>query len=102
MAVILGIYNETNIKCFETAINSAKALFGKIGERGSLTCRFSEIPLLPGHYYINVGIYPVHWDYVYDYHWQMHSFNIMCREGALSGISGVVSIRPAWSVSMQG
>jgi lipopolysaccharide transport system ATP-binding protein len=101
MAVILGIYNETNIKCFETAIDSANAIFGKIGEHGSLTCRLSEIPLLPGHYYINVGLYPVNWDYIYDYHWQMHPFNVVCREGALSGISGVVSVRPVWSVSMQ-
>ena len=102
MAVILGIYNETNIKCFETAIASANGLFGKIGEHGSLTCRLSEIPLLPGHYYINAGLYPVNWDYVYDYHWQMHPLNVMSRDGALSGISGIVSIPPVWSVSMQG
>jgi lipopolysaccharide transport system ATP-binding protein len=99
MAVILGIYSETNIKCFETSINSANARFGKIGERGSLTCCLSEIPLLPGHYYINVGLYPANWDYVYDYHWQMHPLNVMCRDRALSNISGIVSISPLWSVS---
>lgn len=102
MAVILGIYSKTNIKCVETAVNSANALFGKIGEHGCLNCRLSDIPLLPGNYYINVGLYPVNWDYVYDYHWQMHPLNVMCREGALSGISGIVSIRPVWSVKMQG
>jgi lipopolysaccharide transport system ATP-binding protein len=100
MAVILGIYNETNIKCFETAINSANALFGKIGEHGSLTCRLSEIPLLPGHYYINVGLYPVNWDYIYDYHWQMHVLHILDRQESTPNISGVVSVHPEWSIQV--
>ena len=100
MAVTLGIYNETNIKCFETAIASAYAIFGKIGEHGSLTCRLSEIPLLPGHYYINVGLYPVNWDYVYDYHWQIHVLHILDRQESTPNISGVVSVYPEWSIQV--
>jgi lipopolysaccharide transport system ATP-binding protein len=99
MAVILGIYSETNIKCFETAVDSANAIFGKIGEHGSLTCHLPEIPLLPGNYFVNVGLYPVNWDYVYDYHWQMHPLYILSSKEMVSGISGVVSLQPAWSIS---
>ncbi|MEW6570511.1 MAG: ABC transporter ATP-binding protein [Nitrospirota bacterium] len=99
MAVILGIYNETNIKCFETAIVSTNAIVGKIGEHGSLTCSLPGLPLLPGNYFVNVGLYPVKWDYVYDYHWQMHPLYILGSKEMFSGISGVVLLQPAWSIS---
>ena len=32
--------------------------------------------LSAGRYYVNLGLYPIDWSYVYDYHWQMHLFNV--------------------------
>ncbi|MBE7443821.1 MAG: ABC transporter ATP-binding protein [Planctomycetia bacterium] len=97
IALIAGIYNDTNVKCFETAIPSARATFGPIAQHGIFICHLPELPLLPGLYYVNVGLYPIDWNYTYDYHWQMHVLHITSKNRTLSGDSGVVSLRPVWS-----
>ena len=95
MACILGIYSEAGIKCYETAISSFQATFGRLQTRGTFKCRLPAVPLLPGRYYINVGLYPANWDYLYDYHWQMHGFSVFTEGG--SGESGLISMQPAWT-----
>ncbi len=98
MILSLAIYNEAHIKCFETIIPSVRAAFGPLSERGRLVCSFPTIPLIAGHYYINPGLYPTDWSYVYDYQWQMHVVNIIGEAEANADISGVVALHPAWSV----
>lgn len=101
LAITLGIYSETHVKCFETLIASARAAFGPLAKNGIFSCHLSELPLLAGCYHINVGFYPTDWDYVYDYHWQMHPLYIVDRGEIPPGISGVVSLLPTWSASFQ-
>ncbi len=98
IAVIFGIYNEADVKCFETYIVSACATFGHIDQHGNFICHLPELSLLPGMYYINVGLYPLEWNYIYDYHWQMHPLHILSKDGANSGDTGVISLCPAWSI----
>jgi lipopolysaccharide transport system ATP-binding protein len=98
MALTLGIYTETNVKCFETAILSTKATFGSLEKQGTLNCHLPKLPLLAGRYYINAGFYPTYWSYVYDYHWQMHVLHVLNEDGIPPGLSGVVSVQPMWSV----
>ncbi len=100
-ALTLGIYNETNTKCFETIIPSTNEAFGRLAETGILRCHLPEVPLLPGRYYITVGLYPTDWSYVYDYHWQMHPLTVANEEAMPANISGVISIRPNWSVRLK-
>jgi lipopolysaccharide transport system ATP-binding protein len=99
MALILGIYTDKNIKCFETMIHSVTAHFGPLSTRNRLRFHCNGLPLLAGRYFINLGLYPPDWEYVYDYHWQMHPLTV---EGIQSGTSGVVSINNTWSVPEQG
>ncbi len=101
MAVSLGIFTQTNIKCFETSIKSAKETFGPLTGHGYLKCYLSEIPLLPGLYFVNLGLYPTDWDYIYDYHWQVHVLHVVDRKPANSDTSGVVSVYPVWSYSTE-
>ncbi len=98
MAVTLGIYNEAHVNCFEVAVSSAEAAFGTLAITGVLRCHFPELPLLAGQYYINIGLYPTDWDVVYDYHWEMHCLNIVNRPDTRFKVSGVVSLRPVWSM----
>ena len=97
LAVLLGIYSEANVKCFETSIPSIRAEFGPPNDNGCLRCHLPELPLLPGHYYVNVGLFPTNWDYMYDYHWQMHSLYIGSTSQSSGGDTGVVQLRPTWS-----
>lgn len=98
IALTLGIYNETNIKCFESCIPSVTAVFGALHNLGCFSCNFPGLPLLPGLYYINIGVYPTDWNFVYDYHWQMHPLHVLSQSEGYSGVSGVVSLHPVWSV----
>jgi lipopolysaccharide transport system ATP-binding protein len=94
-AILLGIYTENDVKCFETHIPSAADLFGVLDGRGRFQCQLPALPLQTGRYYINVGLYPPKWDFIYDYHWHMHSFEVVEEP---SNISGIVSVRPIWTV----
>lgn len=97
-ALALGIFTETNIKCFESCIPSVITVFGSLSKQGRLSCRLSALPLLPGRYYINAGLYPTDWSYFYDHHWQMHTLHVMDKNGVHSGVSGIVSLHPVWSI----
>jgi len=97
MILSLGIYNEAHVRCFETIITSMNTAFGALPERGRLRCRLSALTLLGGRYYVNVGLYPTDWAYVYDYHWQMHTLSITSDDESTL-VSGVVALRPAWSL----
>lgn len=91
----LGLWNENNTKCFETIIPSFQAQFGPLGQQGTISCSFPELPLLAGRYFLNVGLYPTDWAYVYDYHWQMHDIYVTSAEN--TGLtSGVVALEPVW------
>jgi lipopolysaccharide transport system ATP-binding protein len=97
MALTLGIYSHANVKCLEASIPSVKSLLGSFPRQRSLYCRLETLPLLPGRYYLNVGLFPSDWNYVYDYHWQMHPIDIKPRKKLSSGVSGIVSVDLAWS-----
>jgi lipopolysaccharide transport system ATP-binding protein len=97
IALTLGIYTGANIKCFESCIPSVITAIGSLNKPGNLSCHFPGLPLLPGLYYINVGLYPTDWNYVYDYHWQMHPLHVLSKSEGYSGVSGVISLLPVWS-----
>jgi len=98
MALTLGIYSEEEFKCFESSVPSVKATFGPLGEQGIVRCQFPEVPLLPGCYYVNVGLYPPDWGYIYDYHWQMHILHVLSGKDG-TGASGLVAMKPIWSAA---
>lgn len=99
MAVTLGIFNETNVKCFETVVPSIRSTLSLRNGNGKVHCYLPKLPLLAGRYYIDVGLYPVGWNYVYDYHWHMHVLHVESFNGIPPGISGVISVSPVWSIS---
>ena len=97
MALTLGIFSENNIRCFETYIASIRTTFGQLAEKGTFRCHLPELPLLAGRYYVNLGLHPTDWSYVYDYHWQMHPLHVMNEKAMPADVSGVVFVRPDWS-----
>jgi len=100
MAFILGIYNDANVKCFETTIPSLRDALGQIEETGRFRCYLPQMPLMVGHYAVNVGLYPLDWSYLYDYHWQMHTFDITSRHQHAFEADGIVALQPTWTVPM--
>jgi lipopolysaccharide transport system ATP-binding protein len=98
LTLLLGIYNEISVKCFETVVPSMAAAFGPLAEKGDIRCELPELPLLPGRYQMVVGLYPPNWDFIYDYHWDMHVFHVLGKNEVSSNTSGVLNLRPVWSV----
>jgi len=97
LALLVGIYNETHVKCFEVSISSMVSTFGTLSPEGTITCTIKSLPLLAGQYFVNVGLYPTDWSFIYDYHWQMHPFDIYRPVLERAQISGVLAIEATWS-----
>jgi lipopolysaccharide transport system ATP-binding protein len=93
----VGLYSEGDVKCFETHVQSARAAFGPLGERGRFRCELGPLHLLPGRYYVNVALYAPGWTHIYDSHWHMHSLTVLGGGAPLDGQSGVVALRAEWS-----
>lgn len=97
LALLLQIYNEHHVKCFETSISSLVAIFGELHSEGTTACTIKSLPLLAGKYFINVGLYPTDWSFMYDYHWQMHAFHITTTEPQPGHPSGIVAMAVTWA-----
>ena len=95
LAVLLGIFTENEVKCFELSLHSVKGVIGSINGENKFRCRIPALPLLPGRYYANVGLFPTNYDYIYDYHFQAHPFHVI---GDAPNLTGIVSVQPEWSV----
>jgi lipopolysaccharide transport system ATP-binding protein len=94
MAISVGLFAEKDLKCFETFIPTVRNFTGSKTNTMKISCMIPSVQLLPGIYYVNVGLYPVNWDFIYDYHWQMHPLQVIGDPGSLSG---VVFVAPQWS-----
>jgi lipopolysaccharide transport system ATP-binding protein len=101
MTLLLGIYTDTGVKCFETSIASLRDAFGPLSTAGQFRCQLPALPLQPGRYFVNVGLYPTDWAYVYDYHWQMHDFEIVHVDDVRSGSTGMLALQPTWTSAAQ-
>ncbi len=100
VACTVGIFSDAQIRCFETAIPSLQAISSSASAHQTLRCEMKSLPLLGGCYFINVGLYPKDWAYQYDFHWQMHSFQILSNDMATGAYTtGLVSIDARWDVA---
>lgn len=97
LALLLQVYNEHHVKCFETSISSMASTFGELLSEGTTECTIKSLPLLPGRYFVNVGLYPTDWGFMYDYHWQMHAFHIVATEPPPGHPSGIVAMAVSWA-----
>ena len=95
-ALVLGVYSEMDIKCFETYMDSLKMELDTSGQRGLVRCHFPHLPLAAGKYYVNLGLRPPDQSYVYDYYWKIHSFTISDSAGCGRWNSGLVSLDPGF------
>lgn len=101
-ALTVGIFSDGHVKCFEATISSVQGTMGKVTSHSSIRCHLKQLPLLPGSYFINVGIYPTDWSYVYDFHWQMHSLNVFHERTSSSQAGGIVAVETNWVIIPRG
>jgi lipopolysaccharide transport system ATP-binding protein len=64
------------LTCYDTSTDGEGVGLGKIGEAVELRLSFEDLGLLPGEYWVDVGVYSADWAYAYDYHWRAYSFRV--------------------------
>ncbi len=100
-AFVLGIYSESDVKCFETYRESLAATLDSSGRQGLVRCNFPHLPLSPGKYHLSLGLRPLDKSYVYDYYWKIHAFIIINSGRSDRWDSGVVSLDPVFTLVEQ-
>ena len=96
-ACTVGIFSDTQVKCFESGIPSVRAILSSSSSSQIIRCEMKALPLLAGCYFINVGLYSTDWAYQYDFHRQMYPLHIAGIDRATGTyITGMVSIDAQW------
>ena len=98
VACSIGIFNDAKVKCFERPMTSLREVFGAISDHQIIRCEIQSLPLRPGYYFVNVGLFPNDWSYMYDYHWQMHCFHVEGHGLANEETTGVIALETRWTV----
>jgi hypothetical protein len=65
------------LTCYDTSTDGEGLSLGAVAEGMELRLGFDQLGLLPGEYWVDVGVYPADWEYAYDYHWRAYSFRVM-------------------------
>jgi len=90
----VGIFQGDGVKCYEAVTEADGLYLDKVQGVGSLRLTFSELPLMSGHYYVDVGVYAANWEYTYEYR---HKAATLTIEGATPG-SGIFLAPHAWAL----
>lgn len=96
VACTLGIFSDSQVKCFEAGLPSIQTILGSASSHQIIRCEIIALPLLAGSYFINLGLYPTDWAYMYDFHWQMYPLRIAGNNTSGIYTTGVVSLDTRW------
>lgn len=71
--------------CLDTNTAIAQACTGTFEKNGCITLKIQRLDLVPGDYFVDVGIYEKSWAYAYDYHWHVYPLQIEgpCQESGV-------------------
>lgn len=90
----VGIFQEDGTKCYEAVTEADGLYLDLVQGEGSLRLMFSELALMSGYYYIDVGVYAPNWEQTYDYR---HKAANLTVHGATPG-SGIFLAPHAWRI----
>jgi lipopolysaccharide transport system ATP-binding protein len=63
--------------CYDTNTSNAGVSVQQVAGERRFAVRFERLDLIPGEYFIDVGVYEREWRYAYDYHWHVHSLAVV-------------------------
>jgi lipopolysaccharide transport system ATP-binding protein len=64
------------LTCYDTSTDGAGLSLGRVGDGCQVRLSFQELALLPGEYWIDVGVFAADWAYAYDYHWRAYRLRV--------------------------
>ncbi|MEI7555587.1 ABC transporter ATP-binding protein [Candidatus Chlorohelix sp.] len=74
---LVGLYREDGIKIYEASTEADNVSVGDVATNGGITLTFSELPLLEGYYYLDVGIFEQNWNRAYVYTSRISAFHVI-------------------------
>jgi lipopolysaccharide transport system ATP-binding protein len=81
--------------CYDTSTANEGVFLPEISGERRVSLHFDRLDLIPGDYFIDVGIYEAAWHHAYDYHWHVYPLQVL---GA-SPDSGVFRPPHRWEVA---
>jgi lipopolysaccharide transport system ATP-binding protein len=101
VACTIGIFSAAQVKCVDYALPSLQAVFGSLSNHQTIQCQIKTLTLQPGCYFINIGLYPLDWSYRYDFHWQLHPFQVEGNPN-VPGVylTGVLDVETRWTLKV--
>ncbi|MEY2515420.1 MAG: lipopolysaccharide transport system ATP-binding protein [bacterium] len=67
------------LTCYDTATDADGVALGRVAEPLRIEVAFEGLALLPGDYWVDVGVYPAGWEYAYDHHEGAYRFRVTGR-----------------------
>ena len=82
------------VVCCDTNTANHGVGVAEIGAECCFSVRFERLELVPGEYFIDIGVYEGNWQYAYDYHWHVYTVRIV----GSSSDGGVFVAAHVWEV----
>lgn len=80
--------------CYDTNTASEGVLVLEIAGERRFTLLFERLDLIPGEYFVDVGVYEHAWTHAYDYHWHVYPLHVL----GSSSDSGIFRPPHRWQV----
>jgi hypothetical protein len=64
------------LTCYDTSTDGEGIALGRVTAPFDVRLSFQDLGLLPGEYWVDVGVYAADWEYGYDYHWRAYTFRV--------------------------
>jgi lipopolysaccharide transport system ATP-binding protein len=63
--------------CYDTNTANAGVLIAELAGEQRLSLVFERLDLIPGEYFVDIGVYHSDWRHAYDYHWHVYSLTVL-------------------------
>lgn len=80
---------------YDTSTEAAEIVLPQLAGEGRVCLHLARLDLMPGDYFVDVGIYKQQWAYAYDYHWHTYPLEILGGQGE----KGVLNPPHTWEFS---
>jgi lipopolysaccharide transport system ATP-binding protein len=95
---IVSITEEAGPVRFQAATDDALSSMPVVKGHGRLSLRVRDLRLMPGKYYLDVGVYDKDWTYAYDYHSRIQSLSFLHGPSGYTG-GDARNPRADWAVA---
>jgi lipopolysaccharide transport system ATP-binding protein len=90
------IATEDGTIVYDTSTEAADVVLPEVTGSGRICLHLARLDLLPGHYFVDVGLYEAQWAYAYDYHWRTYPLLITGGQSA----KGFLNPPHTWELSV--